>query len=151
MTTSPNKFTRKTWYIVAFVFIFLLVVSGIIAAIYMYNLREKDLNKVRPDYAMTAAALLKAFEDDEPDAVAKYANRIIEVTGAVKAVNPGENNSVNVSLETDSNYMSVICTFRNSGDLPELRAGQVVTVRGECSGYLMDVLMNNCVLVSVKN
>jgi len=27
----------------------------------------------------------------------------------------------------------------------------VVTIRGECSGYLMDVLMNNCVLVSVKN
>ncbi len=150
MSILPKQHNRRTWYIVALVFIFLLAVAGILAAVYLYNLKEKDLGKVKPDYVMTASALQKAFEVGEDLAVEKYANKIIEVTGVIGSVKYGENNSVNVSLETESNYTLVICTFRNFEDLPDLNPGQTITIRGECSGYLLDVLMNNCVLVGVK-
>lgn len=150
MSILPKQHNRRTWYIVALVFIFLLAVAGILAAVYLYNLKEKDLGKVKPDYVMTASALQKAFEVGEDLAVEKYANKIIEVTGVIGSVKYGENNSVNVSLETESNYTLVICTFQNFEDLPDLSPGQTITIRGECSGYLLDVLMNNCVLVGVK-
>lgn len=147
MTILSKKFTRKTWYLVILVIIFLVVIAGTFTAVYLYNLKVKDLEKAKADYVMTASELQKAFELEEDLAVQKYANKIIDVTGEIESVKYGENNSVNVSLATASNYTSVICTFLNIDGLPELRPGQTITIRGECSGYLLDVLMNNCIIL----
>ena len=31
--------------------------------------------------------------------------------------------------------------------MSQLKAGNEITLRGECSGFLMDVLLNNCALI----
>lgn len=57
--------------------IFFIAVGGILAGLYMYNLQDKDLAKVRPDFIMTASELQRAFETDEAAAGPKYINRKI--------------------------------------------------------------------------
>ena len=45
---------------------------------------------------------------------------------------------------------SVICTFPKLTDPSKFKTGEEITLRGECSGFLMDVLLNNCSIVVKK-
>ncbi len=138
------KSARK---IILFV-ILLTGLAGIIAGIRFYNLRNKNLLKEKPDFTITAEELRKEFESDEIASTSKFVNKIVEVTGVVSSIDKGENNALNVTLTTGSSLSSIICTFSGNTDTSGLKAGQAVTLRGECSGFLMDVLLNNCVLIS---
>ena len=103
--------------------------------------------KEKPDFILTSFELQKAFEENETIAIEKYVNKIIEVTGTVLSVTTGEGNVTNISLETDSSLSSVICTLA-SGSGPAVPVpGKEIRIRGECSGFLMDVLLNNCVII----
>ena len=69
------------------------------------------MSKAKPDFIVTASALQKDFEDDETKASVIYINKILEVTGKIASVKPAENNVVSISLVTESDFSSVICTF----------------------------------------
>ena len=127
--------------------ILLTGLAGIITGIYFYNLRNKNLLKEKPDFTITAEELQKEFESDENASTSKFVNKIVEVTGVISSIEKGENDALNVALKTGSSLSSVICTFPGNTDISGLLAGQAVTLRGECSGFLMDVLLNNCVLI----
>lgn len=143
-----NPFNLKRSHRIALWLVFLLAVGGILAALYMYNMQDKDLQKVNPDFTMTASELQNAFETDEATAGTKYINRIIEVSGEVASINPGENQMVIITLKTDNPFSGVSCTLQADSRPPELSAGDQVLLRGQCSGFLMDVIMNNCTVIS---
>jgi len=124
-----------------------MVLFGILAGFYFYNLKHKDLQKVKPDFVLTASDLLEAFETDENEATSKYVNNVIEVTGTILQIKSGENNTLSISLKTESDFSSVICTLEGNPDLSVFNTDEQITIRGECSGFLLDVLLNNCVVV----
>ena len=140
----------KTYVKVALFFVTFIALAAILAALYYYNLKATDMSKAKPDFILTASALQKAFEDDEAKASVIYINKILEVTGNIASVKPAENNVVSISLVTDSDLSSVICTFPAVSDPSIFRVGDEITMRGECSGFLMDVLLNNCALIMQK-
>ncbi|MBE0678526.1 MAG: hypothetical protein IH592_07150 [Bacteroidales bacterium] len=133
---------------IALIAIATLAVAGAAAGYYLYNLKPKDLGNVKPDFIVTSTELQSYFEENEAVAAAKYVNKIIEVSGEVSSVEKGENNSMNITLKTSSDFSSVICTFPTEVNSELIRGGSQISVRGQCSGYLMDVLLNNCVLVT---
>jgi hypothetical protein len=137
----------KTYVKVALFFVSFIALAGILAALYMYNLKHTDMAKAKPDFVITATLLQKEFEDNETTASAKYTNKIIEVTGIITSIKPADNNVINITLTTGSDFSSVICTFPAIADPSELKPGSEITLRGECSGYLMDVLLNNCAVI----
>jgi hypothetical protein len=137
----------KTYIKILLGVVMFIGLAAILAALYMYNLKHTDMAKAKPDFIITATALLKEFEDNEAAASAKYINKIVELTGTVATVKPAENNIVNISLVTESDLSSVICTFAAISDPSSVKTGDVITLRGECSGFLMDVLLNNCAIL----
>jgi hypothetical protein len=137
----------KTYIKILLGVVMFIVLAAILAALYMYNLKHTDMAKAKPDFVITATALLKEFEDNEAAASAKYISKIVEITGTVATVKPAENNILNISLVTESDLSSVICTFAAISDPSSVKAGDAITLRGECSGFLMDVLLNNCVIL----
>lgn len=140
----------KTYVKIALFFVTFIALSAILAALYMFNLKHTDMAKAKPDFVITASVLLKAFEDDEKAASIKYINKIVEVTGKIASVKPAEKNILNISLVTESDLSSVICTFPAITDPSKFSTGTEITLRGECSGFLMDVLLNNCVTIEKK-
>jgi hypothetical protein len=132
----------KLLYLIIFI-----VVAGTIAGVYMYNKPQKDLNRQKADFVLTASELHKEFTADEPAANLKYIGKTIEITGKITSVNIEKEKAVSIILETSDKTSSVICTFRQSMDPREIDTMKPATVRGELSGFLMDVLVNNCVLV----
>jgi hypothetical protein len=140
----------KIYVKVALFFVTFIALAAILAALYYYNLKATDMSKAKPDFIITASALQKAFEDDETKASVSYINKILEVTGNIATVKPAENSVVSISLVTESDLSSVICTFPAVSDPSIFRVGDQITLRGECSGFLMDVLLNNCALIVQK-
>ena len=141
----------KTYVKIALFFVTFIALSAILAALYYYSLRKTDMAKAKPDFVITASALEKAFEDDETAASTMYINKIIEVTGQIAAVKSAENNVLSISLVTGNAHSSVICTFPAIKDPSKYRSGDEITLRGECSGFLMDVLLNNCAVIQKQN
>lgn len=141
----------KTYIKVILFFVFFIAVSAILAALYFFNLKHTDMSKAHPDFVITATALLKEFEDNETQASTRYINKIIEVEGTISSINTAKDNVLTISLKTESDLSSVICTFPAVADPSKFRAGDSITLRGECSGFLMDVLLNNCAAINPNN
>lgn len=129
--------------------VFFIALGGILAALIMFNKKHIDTSKAKPDYVLTAKALQKEFEDNEISASGRYINKIIEITGEITSVT-SDSSHLNISLKTGNDMSSVICTFPSSVDASKLKNGDQVTLRGECSGFLMDVLMKNCSTVATR-
>ena len=148
---SPGKcYTfadMKTYIKVALFFVSFIALAAILAALYMYNLKHTDMAKAKPDFVITSTLLQKEFEDNESSASLRYINKIIEVTGKIASIKTADNNSINITLATASDLSSVICTFPAIADPSKLKTGDEITLRGECSGFLMDVLLNNCAVI----
>jgi hypothetical protein len=137
----------KLYVKIALGVVFLAALTSILAALYLYNKKSPDLAKVKPDYIVTSVDLQKSFEENEKLASAKYINKIIEVTGKIRSVNPPKNNIISISLSTDNDLSSINCTFAESIDPEALNPGNTVTIRGECSGFLINVLLKNCIII----
>ena len=140
----------KTYVKIALFVVSFIALSGILAALYMYNMKHTDMSKAKPDFVITASVLQKEFEDNETTASKRYINKIVEVSGTIASVKPADNNVINISLVTESDFSSVICTFPAIDDPSMFNPGDEITLRGECSGFLMDVLLNNCAVVEKK-
>jgi hypothetical protein len=137
----------KTSVKIALAVVLIIALGGILGGLYLFNKQHADLQKSKPDFVLTASDLQKAFEDNEADATAKYVNKVIEVSGTIESVKTGEGNVTNVTFKTGSDLSSVICTLSPQSDASKLVPGNEATIRGECSGFLMDVLLNNCVII----
>jgi hypothetical protein len=140
----------KTYIKIALFIVTFIALSGILAALYLYNLKATDMSKANPDFVISASALQKAFESDETAASARYIEKILQVTGTIASVKSGENNILSISLVTGNDLSSVICTFPAITDHSKFITGNEITLRGECSGFLMDVLLNNCAAIEDK-
>ena len=141
----------KPIYKIALFVVFFMALAGIFTGLYLFNLQHKDLKNVKPDFVITAVDLQKEFESDETTANSRYVKKILEVSGTIETVKTGEDKSTNVALKTGSVLGSVICTFQSDPETSILKVGDNIVIKGECSGFLTDVLLNNCAIVKVKS
>ncbi len=95
----------------------------------------------------TAPELLAAFVADEQAANAKFvgtADQAIRVTGVVRSIGSPEAGVVNLVLQTGDPAAGVVCEFA-AADLPaSWKPGDKVVLKGICTGYLIDVILNRC-------
>jgi hypothetical protein len=139
-------------YVKIILFIVLVVaLITILTALIGFNKKHADTAKVRPDFVITATTLQKEFEDNETAASARYINKIIEVSGIIASTSLSDSAHLNISLKTGSDISSVNCVFPAIGDLSKFKPGDEITLRGECSGFLMDVLLKNCAIIAKRN
>ena len=130
----------------------LAIVAGCIvicAAIgwYVYNEPHKGVSDVKPDIQITAADLYNDFQRNEASANKKYLNKVIEVTGNVSEVQ-NVNGSPIILLSSTGDMGGVSCQLANNGsnNKNNLKTSTIITIKGKCSGYLMDVNLVDCVL-----
>jgi hypothetical protein len=123
---------------------------GVIIGIYLYNKKDPDLSKVKADFILQVSELVNEFNQDENSASAKYIDKVLEVKGPVSSIESASDSTMNIYLNAKNQMSGVNCHFDDvsSTTSPDIRKGDIITVRGVCSGaLLMDVLLNNCVVV----
>jgi hypothetical protein len=137
----------KPYVKIALLVVLLIAIGSILTALILYNKKHPDTAKAKPDFVVTATALQKAFEDNEATASTRYINKILEVRGTIVSITTADSTNTNISLKNGSDISSVICTFRKITNFTKFKTGDEITLRGECSGFLMDVLLNNCAVI----
>lgn len=118
---------------------------GLIYGYYEYNRPVQSLASATPDFEIIAKNLIDDFVTDEAKANEMYLGKIIQVEGNILAIETGETTVV-VLEGIDFNTIRAALSKDISAD--ERLVGQVVKIKGSCSGFLMDVILNECVLVN---
>ena len=126
------------------------VIAAAVTGIILFNKSHRSTADATSDYIVAAPALLQEFSQDEVAANQKYLDKVVAVQGKVKSVDTDEEGNMNLTLDAADEMAGVICTIpkSDSPDAAKVAIGETVTVKGICTGMLMDVVLIRCVLES---
>ena len=124
----------------------LCLLIGVAYGLYLYNKPHANAGGKSTEASLSADSLYKAYSNDEPAANKNFLNKILEVKGVVQDItmsnrrpvlllNTGQPGSINCQMAMDSADVFSV-----------LHKASQVTVKGKCSGYLMDVNLVDCVI-----
>lgn len=141
-------FFRKK--ILFFAVLFLLILIGIT---FLQIFRPaKKLDKVKPDFIVTSSELFDDFLTDEDLANSKYTGKIIFVQGVIEEIIHNEGQTI-IILQTDDLFSGISCRVseKEHSKAVFLKQGQSIRIKGQCSGKLIDIILNNCVILDKNN
>lgn len=125
-----------------------LVILGLVIGTftYLYVFRKADISVAskKPDFVLQASELLKNFTENENAANAMYLDKVLLVKGLVDKIST-DSASVSINLKSPEDISGVQCGFDlKSIDLTSIKQGDSISIKGICTGYLMDVVLNKC-------
>lgn len=131
------------------VLLFTTLIVGCAFLVYRWvNKPVVDMSEAVCKVKLSAVELFDAYSNNESYADSCYSGQVIEVFGTVKSVSKdGPNKSL--VFETNDMLFGIDCAIDSSSHvkLNSLGEGQKVTIRGECSGLLSDVVMVRCIIL----
>lgn len=127
--------------------ILLIVLTLVIVfGYYLYNKPMDSLEYVKPVATLSADSIFKMYEHDEAGTNKLYLNKVITVTGKIQSVR-SDTSGLSINLQTTSGMFGVTCKMETAtANVPRFTEGQEVQVKGLCSGYLMDVVLVQCLV-----
>lgn len=135
---------KKVIFSVLGILCVIVSVAGIIGW-RLYHKSRPSLNEAPPDVTITATELYKAFSQNEQEANQKFLNKVILVSGTVtNATRDGNENSIGLSAGKDA-MGEINCLLKGTPLLP--KTGETLSLKGRCTGYLMDVMLVDAVIV----
>ena len=133
----------KKGKILILVVILALMLVGV--GFYQFNKKVPTLHNTQSAYQLSADELFDLFDADEQAAATKFENKIVEVSGKIVSIKKKDQQN-NIVLEAKNAMAGGInCSMREISS--EVKEGQVITIKGQCQGFLMDVVLNNCYVV----
>jgi hypothetical protein len=112
-----------------------------------YHRKPADTKYLPEQEKIEAMTLVKEFTTDETTANRLYNDKVVSVKGTVlKIENNGDVRDIVLGNETSP--QGVICEFqaKHKKEADKIRPGQQITVKGVCTGMLLDVVLVRCVL-----
>jgi hypothetical protein len=122
-----------------------ILVLGILSAFVaykMYNKPHLNVGEASADISISAEKILGDFSADEMTANLKYLEKIIEVKGVISELNIEKQKGI-ITLKTTDDFGSVLCHLSEEATkkMSVFQVGEIITVKGICTGYLMDVIL----------
>ena len=138
-----NKSKFKILLSISFI---IIVISGFL--LYKIFKPVQSLEKINPDYILTSDKLLDDFNSNEEKASQKYVGKIILVKGNIEEIIQNENQTI-ITIRTNDPFSTISCKLSNKEKLESnLKTGQSISIKGECSGMLMDIILINCTIIT---
>jgi len=125
-----------------------VVVIITVIALLMYHKPHTVIATEKAAYKLSASELGEAFSKDEGLANALYAGKVLEVTGTLKEIIMNDNTPI-LMMGEPSGMTSVSCYLQreNKDKARTLKTGTQITVKGVCNGFLVDVVLDKCILL----
>ncbi len=130
----------------------LVVVAIVIAAAFAYfeyNREPADLTSLKAQVTVSAIELVNEYETNEEVANARYLGKTVDVTGIIAEINNQKDTLVNVMLGDAAGLHKISCLLSSThaATIQSFEINDSITLRGICTGYLMDVELNRCVII----
>ncbi len=134
-------FSNKIFWVLFIAFLFL----------FFYGLRQYykphvNVAKSTAEYKLSVNNLLDRYISDETLAEKEISGKIIEVSGIVKEISLDETKNIIVLKGNEAN---VICHLQKSeiDKIQNVKENTKITIRGNCSGFLLDVMLTDCIII----
>ena len=127
--------------------IVLAVLLGFMGWHWMFRPADKSVASKKTEVVIEADALLKAYSSNEDSTNTLYLNKVVAVTGNIDNITE-KDQEISVYLKEKKESTGVMCSFyKTELDKNSLKVGQVISVKGICTGFLMDVVLTKCSIV----
>ncbi len=138
-----KKRTRYALFILAF-----LAGAAALYGYHLFNATNSSLVHEQAAVSLSANELLSAFDKDEAAAGREYSDKIVAVRGQVRQINKDEKGGYTIYLATEDPLKSISCALDSlyRQQPPVVKTGDSITVKGVCTGVLLDVVLIRCVL-----
>jgi len=128
------------------IIILLAIISfGFGYGIYEYNRKPKGLKRVAPAFSITSDSLYEQFFANESLANEKYVGKVIEVSGKIEEITQKGEVTTIVLYAPEYPIGGVSCTMAEPTH--SVSVGDIVQIKGECQGMLMQVILNKSILM----
>lgn len=124
-----------------------VVAIAVVIGLYFYYKKPADVREEKADIELTAVKLAEDYED-ETKGDSLYVGKVLAVTGDVADIEEHEGNW-SVLLDTGNPMSDVICSFypEEAAAVKDLKKGETVTIKGQCTGNLAGIVLNHCSIV----
>jgi tRNA_anti-like len=117
-----------------------------ILGIYSIFKPHQNVEGESPAASFSARDLFNEFQHDEAAADKKWVGKVLEVKGVISSVSEaGKYESVNLAAMNDG---GINCSFlkKDMDSNTGFHKGDSITIKGKCTGFLMDVNLVDCVI-----
>lgn len=131
-------------------FMAIIAAFGIGVWYYVFQYSKTHHRDVMSEYAtiITASQIVRAFETNEASANSSYLNKAIELKGVILKRDKDQAGNTTLTLKSGDPLSNIICTLKSGLTLP--KNDSVVVVKGICTGFLSDVVLNDAIVVNQK-
>ena len=139
----------KLKHILALLVIVIAVGAGI--GLKMFFKPHANITKIKTEFKVEAASLIKEFETDENSATGKYSEKAVEISGNLAAKNKLMNGTDVLILEDEMQGIS--CQLdsswaaKNQALISNLQQGSKITIKGICKGYLLEIKVSPAIII----
>ncbi len=130
-----------------FIIIALIVFGSAVAyGFYLFNKPHQGIGNKEAAYTMESKQLFNEFDQNENAANKKYLGKIVCIYGKVADKAVDSKGAMSFILE-GGEMAGVGCQFDKNSlkEIQDIKKGQVIRVKGVCTGMLMDVVLVDCV------
>lgn len=131
---------------IVFITLVIGIAFGVGYAYYAFNKTHSNMENLKPEASLKASELFEQFSQNESEANSNYVGKVIEVEGTIYSIDLGDQNDLNVLLMEDGAMFGVSCNAPRTEQNTNLKEGDSVIIKGECSGFLSDVILIRCVI-----
>jgi hypothetical protein len=133
---------KKIIYILASI---LLIASAVYYYTFVYAKNHHRDAQSEIAIIISADSLNAAYQNNEQAANKLYLNKAIEVSGTILNINKDQAGHATLLIGKADAFSTVAVTL-NSTEAISKKIGDLATVKGVCTGYLSDVIINEGVL-----
>ncbi|MEK7224687.1 MAG: hypothetical protein AAB221_03280 [Bacteroidota bacterium] len=133
-----------------------LVLVTIAATVIGFNMVSKQAEKkifaetfssienVKADYSLSAGDMLKEFLANDTATNKKYAEKVLEVSGTVAAVEPAADSTSTIRFEDSTGSYAIFSMEKSQIDrVKNIKTGDVVSIKGVCSGSIFSEILGS--------
>src|ERR1700744_177565 len=133
---------RKKYLLIAGIVVLVLLAIGAGYGWYLYNKPHQGVGSVTASAKLDASNLYGAFQTDETRANGQYLGKVVEVRGKINSAS-----AASVQLSCGGSAAGGInCSLAPGQTVPKTDTSAYVTVKGRCTGSLMDVNLVDCII-----
>ena len=136
----------------AIILVLAVIIVGAGVGLKMFFKPHADVNKLDAEFKLEASKLMDEFQKEENAATTKYSEKVLEISGKLVAKNKLPNGTDLLVLEDEMQGISCqldsVWSAANQAIIQKLETGNLVTVKGVCKGYLMEIKVSPAVVVT---
>ena len=129
---------------ILWIVLLLLIVVGGVYGWRQYQKPHASAGDESAFATVNADTLYHQYQSDEHAADQKYMGKVIEVTGKLVEIQHSGNAEIWI-LSTQAGGGGINCQLFPGAKEAAPKPGEAVTVKGRCTGFLMDVNLADCV------